>query len=83
MTAWFADYARVASRGRVTLPKGIRRYLGLEKGDPLMFVVTEGRVELRKGPEELPLVSGGTEPKEAADLAAEVPPKAEDSADAL
>lgn len=35
MTAWFADYARVASRGRVTLPKGVRHYLGLEKGDPL------------------------------------------------
>ncbi|MGQ0571487.1 MAG: AbrB/MazE/SpoVT family DNA-binding domain-containing protein [Armatimonadota bacterium] len=43
--------ARVTSKGQVTVPKAIRRALGIEQGDLLVFDPhPEGHVELRRLP---------------------------------
>ena len=39
--------ATVTSKGQVTIPRIIRRTLGLQKGDRLEFELERGRVELR------------------------------------
>lgn len=38
--------AKVTSRGQITLPKGLRKYLGLGPGARVRFVVRDQRVEL-------------------------------------
>ena len=42
-----ASLATVQERGQVTIPVEIRRYLGLEKGDMVAFVVIEDGVLLK------------------------------------
>ncbi len=39
--------ATLTSKGQITIPKVVRRLLGLEAGDALEFEVRPGRVELR------------------------------------
>lgn len=41
--AVFADNAKVMSKGQVTIPKDVRRVLGVESGDKVTFIV-EGNV---------------------------------------
>lgn len=41
--AVFADNAKVMSKGQVTIPKDVRRVLGVESGDKVTFIV-EGDV---------------------------------------
>lgn len=37
---------RLGVKGRLVLPKAVRRALGIEEGDRLLLVVREGKVEL-------------------------------------
>lgn len=39
----FADNAKVMSKGQVTIPKDVRKVLGVESGDKVTFIV-EGNV---------------------------------------
>ena len=39
--------AKVTSKGQVTIPKGIRRVLGIEEGDSVVFEADENGVHLR------------------------------------
>ncbi len=41
--AVFADNAKVMSKGQVTIPKDVRKVLGVESGDKVTFIV-EGNV---------------------------------------
>lgn len=48
-------YAKLTSRGRVTIPKGVREVLGLHEEDELIFRVERSRVLLAKTPDFLDL----------------------------
>ena len=39
--------ATLTSKGQITIPKAVRRLLGLQIGDALEFDVQQGRVEMR------------------------------------
>ncbi len=39
--------ARVTSKGQVTVPKAVRRAMGIKEGDSLVFEVEDGDVRLR------------------------------------
>lgn len=39
--------ARVTSKGQVTVPKAVRRAMGIKEGDNLVFDVEDGDVRLR------------------------------------
>ncbi len=39
--------ARVTSKGQVTVPKAVRRAMGLKEGDDLVFEMEDGDVRLR------------------------------------
>ena len=39
--------ARVTSKGQVTIPKAVRRALGIREGDSLLFDLEDGDVRLR------------------------------------
>lgn len=40
--------ATVTQRGQVTIPAEVRRQLGLERGDKVIFAVEDGRVSLHR-----------------------------------
>ena len=40
--------AKVTSKGQITVPKGVRKALGLSPGDELEFVEEEGHFFIRK-----------------------------------
>jgi AbrB family looped-hinge helix DNA binding protein len=42
------ELARITSKGQITLPIAIRRKLGLEKGDKVVFLEEQGRIVLLK-----------------------------------
>lgn len=43
--------ARLTSKGQVTVPKAVRKRLGLERGDFLVFAAHQGsRIEIRRLP---------------------------------
>jgi AbrB family looped-hinge helix DNA binding protein len=42
------ELARITSKGQITLPIAIRRKLGLEKGDKVVFLEDQGRIILLK-----------------------------------
>ncbi len=42
------ELARITSKGQITLPIAIRRKLGLEKGDKVVFLEDQGRIVLLK-----------------------------------
>jgi AbrB family looped-hinge helix DNA binding protein len=39
--------ARVTSKGQVTIPKAVRKALGIREGDSLLFEVEDGEVRVR------------------------------------
>lgn len=39
--------ARITSKGQVTIPKAVRRTLGVREGDSLVFEVDDGEVRVR------------------------------------
>ena len=41
------DASTVTSKGQVTIPKGIRRALGIRQGSRVTFAESNGKVELR------------------------------------
>lgn len=41
--------SRLSSKGQVTIPIEVRRELGLEPGDLVVYEVEKGRVSLRRG----------------------------------
>jgi len=54
---------RLTSRGRATIPKEIREYLGLEPGDRILFVVHDGAVILRPVARTLLEMRGAIRPR--------------------
>lgn len=51
MRAW----AKMTTKGQVTVPKTVRETLGLEPGDRVFFEVEHGRATLAKAPDFLEL----------------------------
>lgn len=39
--------AKITSKGRLTVPKEVRRALGIRKGDSLLFELADGKVRVR------------------------------------
>ena len=46
ITNTFIDNAKVMSKGQVTIPKDVRKILGISSGDRITFVVENGNVRL-------------------------------------
>lgn len=46
MTTVFTDNAKVMPKGQVTIPKDVRKALGVEAGDRVTFVVSQGEVRM-------------------------------------
>lgn len=46
MTTVFTDNAKVMPKGQVTIPKDVRKALGVEAGDRVTFVVSQGEVRI-------------------------------------
>ena len=46
ITNTFIDNAKVMSKGQVTIPKDVRKILGISSGDRITFVVENGTVRL-------------------------------------
>lgn len=46
VAANFIDNAKVMSKGQVTIPKDIRKILGIESGDHVTFIVENGNVRI-------------------------------------
>ncbi len=55
--------ARVASRGRITIPKQIRDSLGLKPGDWVRITIDEGRLVIRPAKAGLQDLRGTVEPR--------------------
>lgn len=45
-TAIFVDNAKVMSKGQVTIPKDVRKVLGVNNGDRVSFIVNNGDVRI-------------------------------------
>ncbi|MBQ7197424.1 MAG: AbrB/MazE/SpoVT family DNA-binding domain-containing protein [Synergistaceae bacterium] len=45
-TKIFTDYARITSDGQVTIPKDVRKALGVSNGDRITFVVDGNNVRI-------------------------------------
>lgn len=62
------DFARVSSKGQITIPKAVREALGLKEGDALLFKVDGQRAVIARTPSlmeiagtfEVPLAKRGT-----------------------
>lgn len=46
VTDTFIDNAKVMAKGQITIPKDIRKILGISSGDRVTFVVQNGNVQL-------------------------------------
>ena len=46
MTTAFTDYAKVMSKGQVTIPKDVRQILGVNTGDRITFIVEGNSVRI-------------------------------------
>ena len=46
MITVFTDNAKVMPKGQVTIPKDVRKALGVEAGDRVTFVVSQGEVRI-------------------------------------
>lgn len=46
VTNTFIDNAKVMAKGQITIPKDIRKILGISSGDRVTFVVENGNVRL-------------------------------------
>ncbi|HIG97779.1 MAG TPA: AbrB/MazE/SpoVT family DNA-binding domain-containing protein [Candidatus Aenigmarchaeota archaeon] len=40
--------AKILSRGRMTIPKEIRKYLGLKAGEKLVFIKSQNELVIRR-----------------------------------
>lgn len=49
------SWAKMTSKGQLTVPKGVREALSLEPGDRVLFEVEDGRAALAKAPSFLDL----------------------------
>ena len=49
----------VSSKGQVTIPKEVRRRLGIRKGSKLEFAVVEEHIEMRLSRHPVPLTGNG------------------------
>lgn len=45
-TKTFTDYARITSEGQVTIPKDVRKALGVSNGDRITFIVDGNTVTI-------------------------------------
>lgn len=62
------DFARVSSKGQITIPKAVREALGLKEGDAVLFKVDGQRAVIARTPDlfeiagtfEVPLEKRGT-----------------------
>ncbi len=62
------DFARVTSKGQITIPKAVRDALGLKEGDAVLFMVDGQRAVIARTPDlmelagtfEVPLEKRGT-----------------------
>lgn len=62
------DFARVSSKGQITIPKAVREALGLNEGDAVLFKVDGQRAVIARTPDlmelagtfEVPLEKRGT-----------------------
>jgi AbrB family looped-hinge helix DNA binding protein len=43
-------YARVSKKGQITIPKAIRKKLGIDKEGGVLFFVEEGEIKLKGAP---------------------------------
>jgi AbrB family looped-hinge helix DNA binding protein len=61
--------ARITSKGQVTIPVAVRRALGLDPGDELLFEIEPelGRAQVRKAADFIDLAGSVPVPKELAD----------------
>jgi AbrB family looped-hinge helix DNA binding protein len=41
--------SRLTSKFQVTIPKAVRGFMGLDKGDLLVFVINKSEIVLKKG----------------------------------
>ena len=46
-TPELVDDAKVMSKGQITIPKKIRKFLGVESGDRVTFVIKDGTVQVK------------------------------------
>lgn len=46
LTNVFTDNAKVMSKGQVTIPKDIRKVLGISSGDRVTFIVKNNKVQI-------------------------------------
>lgn len=46
MPATFVDNAKVMSKGQITIPKDIRKVLGVSNGDRITFIVEDNTVRI-------------------------------------
>ena len=46
-TPEMVDDAKVMSKGQITIPKKIRKFLGIESGDRVTFVIKDGTVQVK------------------------------------
>lgn len=62
------DFARVSSKGQITIPRAVREALGLKEGDAVLFKVDGQRAVIARTPDlmelagtfEVPLEKRGT-----------------------
>jgi AbrB family looped-hinge helix DNA binding protein len=54
--------SKLTSRGRVTIPKEIREYLGLNPGDRVRFVLKDGKLVMQLAKLTLQDLRGAVEP---------------------
>lgn len=47
VTTEIVDDAKVMSKGQITIPKKIRKFLGIESGDRVTFVIKDGTVQVK------------------------------------
>ncbi|MSS20390.1 AbrB/MazE/SpoVT family DNA-binding domain-containing protein [Pseudoramibacter porci] len=45
-TEVFVDNAKVTSKGQITIPKDVRKVLGVDSGDRISFIVNNGEVKV-------------------------------------
>ena len=56
--------SKLTSRGRVTIPKEIREYLGLNPGDRVRFVLEDGKLVMQLAKLTLQDLRGAVEPRQ-------------------
>ncbi|GFN23676.1 hypothetical protein TAMC210_19930 [Thermanaeromonas sp. C210] len=50
--------AKISSKGQVTIPAEIRKFLGVAPGSHLRFIIKEGTVQIEKGSHDIAALKG-------------------------